>query len=142
MLLPLLLAVVWLGMGPAGKFSSQGARGGGWGEKGEGQADPSSGSDPGSWANDGPPCWLAPAHHPPLPSPPRWTRRPPYPTKGNSGDPPPPSLAKKKTCRGEAAAGKARITEPEQSVVPAHQLIGALDTPGGHPRTTWTSLNI
>lgn len=62
--------------------------------------------------------------------------------KGNSGDPPPPSPAKKKTCGGEATAGKARITGPEQSVDPAHQLVGALDTPGGHPRTAWTSLNI
>lgn len=38
----------------------------GRGGKGEGQADPSSGSGPGSWANDGPPCWLAPAHPTPL----------------------------------------------------------------------------
>lgn len=116
MLLPLLLAASLIWQGPnwqAQQLRSLGGRGG----KGEGQADPSSGSGPGSLANDGPPCWLAPAHHPPLAYLSSSLDSCP-PTKGNSGDPPPPSPAKRKTCRGGAAAGKARITEPEKSAGP------------------------
>lgn len=65
------------------------------GGNGEGQAAPlSSDPGPGSWANGGPPCWLAPAPSllvlllPGLSS--SLVSRPPHPIKGNSGDPPPP----------------------------------------------------
>jgi hypothetical protein len=137
MLLPL-LAAVWLGRDPAGRLGSQGALGG-KGGNGEGQAAPSSGPGWGARPMAGLPAgWL----QPPL----SWFSSslvscPPHPTKGNSGDPPPPIPAKEKTCRRGAVAGKARNTHRETAVSgpcrSAHKILL-----GGHPRTTWTPSNI
>lgn len=141
MLLPLLLAASLIWQGPNWQAQQLRSPGGAGEGRVRGRQIPLQAQALGAWPMTGLPAgWLLPTTPLWLTYPPPWT--PVLPQRGILETLHHPPQPRERRAEEEQQLAKQESQSQRNQRDPARQLVGALDIPGGHPRTSWTSLKI